>query len=129
MGVDLYADLLCGAGAEEPQSDGRTFLQRVLAGEFGAFKAPADGRPDLEAFFTEGGRRWPFEVRTARDDLEGSIGATVVGIPLAQAASRGDPVAGGFTEADLRAAVESAAARLRTVGIDRVALWLVQGCS
>src|SRR5688572_1085785 len=90
MGVDLYVDLLCGADARERQSDGRTFLERVVAGEFGAFTPPPDGSPDLEVFFSKDGKRWPFAVRTARDehsdDPEGSLGASVVGIPLAQAA-------------------------------------------
>jgi hypothetical protein len=133
MGVDLYADLLCGAGADEPQSDGRTFLQRVLAGEFGPFEPPEGGNPDLEVFFAEGRQRWPFAVRTARDeyadDPAAALGTTVVGVELAQAASRDQATAGGFTEAELQAAMAQAAAALRKVGIDRVALWLVQGSS
>lgn len=124
MGVDLVTRLVYGVDVRRRGRDGRSFLDRVVAGEFGAY----DGDPDLpfgsleEHFVEDVG----FSVLAAVDHYGGEEVGAVAGVCLLQVANRDTPrnLTEGLTEAEFVARMRDAKKTLDRYGIKDPTFWL-----
>lgn len=128
MGVDHGVQLVAAIDAETPLADGRSVLDRFLAGEWGHLEE-RDPEGDVRlarAFFTE----WTasdeaptglrgFVVGSEYADGEDATHA-LLGVPILEVASRHTPggVDGPASRDDIDAAVETAREGLDELGID-----------
>ncbi len=124
MGVDYIGRLLFAVDAEQKHA-GRSFLDRVLAGEFGDYdwsdhETPVAG---LEEFFVMQDR--PFSVLAEADAMNGDHRRTWVGVELSMVANRDDHLHGGWTEGEVMDAVREAQRLLVQHGIRGAGLRLV----
>ncbi len=127
MGVRL----LYGADVREQGVDGRSFADRVAAGEFGPFDSDGSAEESLESHFVEKGQPSPqanWCVYAAADPYSGAVTGAVVGVLIADVANRDTRrnLGGGLTESQLDQAMAAAAPALRRLGLKNPRLWLLQ---
>lgn len=129
MGVDMIVRLVVGVPIGEPWRDGRSFTERVVAGEFGEFR-PEEGLdlPSAVEEFLAGRRDVPVAVFEAFDAYSENRSGTIVGVGIAEVHNRGTPrnLGGGLTEQGFDEALRDARGKLGAIGMLRPRLWLVQ---
>lgn len=132
MGVDFVTRLMYGVDVRSHGPDGRSFLDRVVAGEFGDY----DGDPDkpygsLEEHFVNKEEfylgRGGFEVVAAEDHYSGEEVGAVAGIRVLEVANRETPrnLTEGLTEADFVARLRELEAVFTRHKLGKPSLWLV----
>lgn len=125
MGVDYVTRLMVGMDVTHPGSDGRSFLDRVKAGEYGAYEEDPDAPfTSLEVHFVQ---RDDLQVLAAVDHYEGQETGAVVGKTILDVHNRGTPrnLSDGLGESELVGRLRQAQQELEKHGIREASFWLL----